>query len=151
MVYNTGNFNDPDAANSIINAADVAPYLKHLDNYPLHLDVAYPTYSWQLLFRKRRFIGLLNGLELSDTTRFDRRNANVYIARHDMPYGERIIRAGDMVRLEESTFSDIATVKAMVEKHLSDHRHSNILYHLDNNNLSKYSADEIDRIFSACR
>lgn len=45
MVYNTGSFNDPDVANSIIDAKDIEPYLKHLPKYHLHLDVAYPTYS----------------------------------------------------------------------------------------------------------
>lgn len=45
MVYNTGNFSNPDAANSILDEKDVKPYLKHIEDYPLHLDVAYPTYS----------------------------------------------------------------------------------------------------------
>ncbi len=32
MVYNTGNFNDPDADNSILSMKDVKPYLKYLEN-----------------------------------------------------------------------------------------------------------------------
>lgn len=149
MVYNTGSFNDPDASNSIIDAKDIEPYLKHLSNYPLHLDVAYPTYSWQLLFRKRQFIGLLNGLNLTDTTQFSSRGGNLFVAKRDIPYNDRLILKGDMVRQEKSEFEDISTVKRMIDSKLSNREHSNILYHLDSKNLSKYSDNEINKILSA--
>lgn len=148
MVYNTGNFSDPDAANSIIDPDDVRPYLKHLPSYPLHLDVAYPTYAWQLLFSNRQFIGLTNGLELTDTTKFRRRSHNVFIAKSAMPHRNRIIRAGDMVRAETSAAADILTVKRAIDAALRGKPHSNIIYHLDPDNLSKYSYDEINGIFS---
>lgn len=148
MVYNTGSFNDPDAANSIIDAKDVEPYLKHLSNYQLHLDVAYPTFSWQLLFRKRRFIGLLNRLNLTDTTRFSPRGGNIFVAKCDIPYADRLILQGDIVRQETSEFKDILNVKRMIDIKLSNRDHSNILYHLDSKNLSKYSDDEINKILS---
>lgn len=151
MVYNTGNFNDPDASNSIIDAADVEPYLKHLPSYPLHLDVAYPTYSWQLLFSDRKFVGLTNGLNLTDTARFACRKPNLYVAKKDIPYNRTIIRKGDMVRRENSAYGDIAKVKEMIEKRLAGREHSNILYHLDNTNLSKYTPDEIDNLYSTGR
>lgn len=149
MVYNTGSFNDPDASNSIIDAKDIEPYLKHLPKYPLHLDVAYPTYSWQLLFRKRQFIGLLNGLNLTDTTQFSFRGGNVFVAKRDIPYNDRLILKGDMVRQETSEFENISNVKRMIDRKLSNREHSNILYHLDSKNLSKYSGDEIKKILSA--
>lgn len=149
MVYNTGSFNDPDAANSIIDAEDVEPYLRHLSGYPLHLDVAYPTYSWQLLFRKRQFIGLLKGLNLTDTTQFSPRGGNIFVAGRDIPYNDRLILKGDMVRQETSEFEDISNVKRMIDSKLSNREHSNILYHLDSKNLSKYSDDEINKILSA--
>lgn len=151
MVYNTGNFNDPDAHNSIIDRKDVEPYLKNLPHYPIHLDVAYPTYSWQLLFRKRQFIGLLNGLNLSDTTHFVHKGDNRYVARRNMPYNDRIIFAGDIVRQETSEYSDIYEVKSLIDNLLSVRTHSNILYHLDSDNLSKYSENEIDSILSNSR
>lgn len=148
MVYNTGSFDNPDAENSIISLADVEPYVKHLSNYPLHLDVAYPTYSWQLLFRKRQFLGLVNGLNLADSTQFTQGGNHVYSARRDIPYNNRIIRAGDMVRQETSPYNDILAVKNCIERQLIDRPHSNILYHLDSKNLSKYMADEIDNLYS---
>ncbi|MDE6854182.1 MAG: hypothetical protein K2J38_03910 [Muribaculaceae bacterium] len=151
MVYNTGNFNDPDAANSIIDASDVRPYIKHLADYPLHLDVAYPAYSWQLLFRKRQFIGLMSGVNVQDSAQFMRTGAGSYTARRDIPYNNRMIINGDMIRHESSDADDILAVKAMIEKRLSGRPHSVIIYHLDTDNLSKYSSDEINNILSQGR
>lgn len=152
MVYNTGSFDNPDAANSIIDADDVRPYLKRLSSYNLHLDVAYPTYSWQLLFRDRRFAGLMANVELTDTSAFTRREAsNVYMARRDVPYHNTVIYAGDIVRAETSSFDDIIRVKGMIEQCLSNRPHSNILYHLDFENLSKYTPNEINKILSTGR
>ena len=147
MVYNTGNFSDPDADNSILNEKDIMPYLKHLDDYPLHLDVAYPTYSWQLLFHKRQFVGLLNGVEVFDTTKFKPSSRHhTYKCLEDYPYKEMIIRKGDEIRVETSEYQDIIRVKTMIEQRISNH--SNILYHFDLRNFSKYTDNEINNIFS---
>ncbi|MDE6395843.1 MAG: hypothetical protein K2K84_01060 [Muribaculaceae bacterium] len=151
MVYNTGSFDNPDAKNSIIDREDVEPYLRHLANYPLHLDVAYPTYSWQLLFRNRKFAGLLNGLDLTDRNDFTPCGPNKFMAVRDIPYRNRVIYEGDIVRSEISAFKDIDEVKKLIESHLSERPHSNILYHLDSNNLSNYSDNEISSLFAAGR
>lgn len=147
MVYNTGSFDNPDAANSIIDAKDVEPYLKRLDKYPLHLDVAYPTYSWQLLFRGRKFIGLMSGVDTSDTTRFSPGKDNTSIVRKEFLYGNRLLQEGDAIRSERSDFAEVAKVKALIDDRLGRKPHSNILYHLDSKNLSEYSNDEIKTLF----
>ena len=148
MVYNTGNFSDPDARNSIISIDDVRPYLKHLAGYPLHLDVAYPTYSWQLLFRSRRFVGLLNGVNVADSTHFAPQGGNSHRALCDVIHRGTIIRRNDVVRTETATFGELSEVKAAIERALDGRRHCNILYHLDMHNLSKYTDYEIRHIYS---
>lgn len=148
MVYNTGNFNDPDAHNSILDEKDVTPYLKHLATYPLHLDVAYPTYSWQLLFRERQFTGLLQGVDVTDTTRFVPRGKNTYVAKCDLPFNRRVIRKNDRLRVERSDYAAIARIKEQIEQKLAHRPHSILLYHLDSRNLSHYTTDEIQTLFA---
>ncbi len=148
MVYNTGNFKDPDAENSILSLGDVEPYLKHLEDYDLHLDVAYPAYTWQLLFRNRQFAGLLRDVDVTDSTRFALGGPKRYMAREDVPQSNNIIRKGDIVRIESSSPDEILAVKAAIEERLGERPHSNIIYHFDLNNLLKYSSDEIDNIFA---
>lgn len=149
MIYNTGSFNNPDAENSIISKDDVEPYMAFLPRYSLPLDMAYPTYSWQLLFRERRFIGLLRDVCVSDTSAFSAGRGNTHIAKHDIISGNIIIRKGDMVRTEASGISNITEVKQLIDNALGTRAHNNILYHLDSNNLSKYSDDEIKYLYSA--
>ena len=139
MVYNTGNFSDPDEKNSIISEETVNPYLKNLKDYPIHLDVAYPTYSWQLLFRKRQFIGLLNAIELSDSTSFSSKSENQYVALKDIPYNGKTIFKGDIVKQENSKYKDILEIKNEIENILIGKTHSNILYHFDAKNLNNYT------------
>lgn len=143
MVYNTGNFDDPDAVNSILHPDDVEPYLRRLTSYALPLDVAYPTYSWQLIFHNRRFRGLTEGLDLADTTLFRPAEPNSFVALKDIPYKKTVIRKGSVVRQENSEYDLIKRTKAMIEERMADRPHSNIIYHLDSKNLSKYSSNEI--------
>lgn len=147
MVYNTGDYFNQDTFNSIIDPKEVAQYLDPLSAYPLHLDVAYPTYSWQLLFRERRFVGLINGLELSDSSLFSRKG-NLFIAKKDLTHHNVRIFEGDVIRKEDSDVDGILNSRKMIEQHLRQRPHSTILYHLDYNNLSKYSYDEINSIFN---
>ena len=147
MVYNTGDYFNQDTFNSIIDPKEVEKYLDPLSDYPLPLDVAYPSYSWQLLFRERRFVGLLNGINLSDPPLFSRKE-NLYIAKKDFSHNGISIFEGDVIRKEDSDLEGILNSRKLIEQHLIRHPHSSILYHLDSNNLSKYSSDEIDKIFT---
>ncbi|MBD5345058.1 MAG: hypothetical protein HDR90_08790 [Bacteroides sp.] len=52
-------------------------------------NVAYPSYSWQLLFQDRKFAGLIGGLDLADSTRFSPHGRNTFfiavVAHHLLP------------------------------------------------------------------
>ncbi|MDE6576858.1 MAG: hypothetical protein K2J82_06210 [Muribaculaceae bacterium] len=147
MVYNTGDYFDQDTRNSIIDPAEVEPYISRLSDYTIPLDVAYPTYSWQLLFSDREFAGLTQGINLADTSMFSRNN-NLYAVKETFTHNDRYIYRGDIIKAEDSDIKDILATKKMIEQHLKSHTHSNILYHLDFKNLSKYSSDEIDAILA---
>lgn len=151
MVYNTGNFDNPDAKNSIIDADDVEPYLKHLASYPLYLDIAYPTYSWQLLFRARKFAGLLSDVNLSDTALFRAYRPYCYEVKKEFTYNDKKIKPGNIIRDEIAEFENVARVKDMIEKKMEDRPHNNILYHFDIKNLSKFTDNEIDSLYSTQR
>lgn len=126
MLYNTNNLRNPEVENSILSADDVKPYLKHV-KYQLPLDLAYPTFSWDLWFQNGRFRGILRSRCQADSLR----------------------QTGEMIRHEEVDYKEIMKVKNLVEARLPNpkHKRSTILYHLDSNNLNKYSYNEIEDIF----
>lgn len=120
MLYNTGDLKNPDTKNSILDIANVKPYLKEM-TYPIPLDFAYPCYGWGIKFNKGIFAGI--------------------VSENYVPTG-----ANEKVRVERATASEILEVKQLVEKNIGKPFGGNILYHLDNSQLSKYSSDEINKI-----
>lgn len=148
MLYNTGSFRNPDTKNSILSVDDVKPYLPDLPSYPLHLDFAYPTYSWNLMFRDGEFFGILR-TDLSELKKVLRKvSANKYTVTKDYITGDIALRKGDVIRREESPIETVVEVKTLIEEKLDDRKgHSNIIYHFDSQNLSKYNDDEITDIF----
>lgn len=148
MLYNTGSFRNPDEENSILKVDDVRPYLSSLPSYPLHLDFAYPAYSWNLLFRGGEFFGILRA-DISDLTGVIRKvSDNRYTVTKDHIAGNIALRKGDIIRIEDSPIETVVEVKKLIEGKVgSDYDHSNIIYHFDSENLSKYNDDEIATIY----
>lgn len=123
MCYNTGSLYDRDIENSILDFDDVKPYLNQYKNDLLpRTDVAYPVYGWGVEYDKKgSFKQLINS--------------------HNMPK-----QSNDSVRVEWGRPSEIAQVKAALPT--LDTCHTIILFHLDSLNLSKYSYEDIEALYS---
>lgn len=148
MLYNTGSIKNPDSHNSILDVADVKPYLKNLAGYPLHLDCAYPSYSWNLIFRNNKFIGIFRDDIKKIPGASLQRDSNKIRVSKDTILSGKLLQAGDIIRVESSPYNTISQVKKLVDNELKNSPHSNILYHFDSSNLSQYSDDEIKAIYN---
>ncbi|MBI9065131.1 MAG: hypothetical protein JEZ14_24315 [Marinilabiliaceae bacterium] len=60
MVYNMGDFKDPEAKNAIYDNDILKQYLNVKDAYPLPLDVAMPTFNWALVFRFGKAVKIIH-------------------------------------------------------------------------------------------
>ena len=123
MLYNTESLQNPKVENSIISSKAVAEYMRHARS-DKHLDFAYPTYEWTLWFKDGKFKGIVSA-------------------------GDTAAIKGDL-RHERSDFREIMETKRILKQELRDidYPSSTIIYHLDSTNLSKYSNDEITKIYS---
>lgn len=137
MCYNTGNFKDFATKNSILDVSDVELYCKYLKNYSLPLSFALPLYSWNVEFdHNKKFLRLSNcEYDFSDTAAFVAVGNNTYLYKHD---GEPDI----YIRYESVSAATIAKVKSLLRKHRG-YDSNIILYHLDLQQIKKYSKDEI--------
>lgn len=115
----------------------------------MHLDIAYPAYEWLLLFHNRQFRGLMRNIEVDDTTRFNRISDNEYRVTTPFMSGRTRLEKGDIIRLEQSNFDEVHAVKSLIESRLHDRQHSNIIYHYGPLNLSNYTDNEIDSLYTA--
>jgi len=125
MLYNTGNLRSLQTRNSILDYDDVEPYLSRLTEERMKtLGVAWPVFGWGVEFDSTgHFSHLINSSMLPS------------------PLGE-----GSGVRLEWGEISEMRRVWEKMPK--SDGDHITVLYHLDSVNLSKYTYDEIEEIYS---
>lgn len=135
MIYNTGSLYDANATNSILDYDDVSKYLSvenrinkflaaRKDNCPL-MEIAYPTYGWGVVY------------DYDD-------NFKRLISRQ----GENDVKWNEWVRWETSEIDEVIRVKELVDNTIGRASNGNIIYHLDIDNLSKYSDDEIENIYN---
>ena len=151
MCYNTGNFKEWEEDNSILDINDVQPYMNDLKNFKLPLAVAYPAFSWDLLFNGyKHFSGISHyPIDLSDSKKYVKIGANRYeiVRKKDNDHEYYGNYADTYIRHEMPTAADIRKVKELVEQNLSDFIPQNILYHLDSKNLSNYSENDVEKIY----
>ena len=123
MVYNTGDLRSPQTANSILDYSDVKPYLRRIDASMLDsMDFAWPVFGWGVVFdADGRFLRLVPSSALDADT------------------------SAISLREEWGRVDDIQRVQRRLP---ARGRHTTILSHLDSPNLSKYTYDEIESIYS---
>ena len=124
MVYNTGALKNYETNNSILDTKDIKPYLmKYNGKCTLPLSYAFPAYGWGVKFINKEFVGI--------------------VAENTTPNNE-----SEEIRIERPKFDEIIESKRLIEKYLGTPANSNILYHLDINQLKNYTDNEIDKIFA---
>lgn len=124
MMYNTGDFTDIACQKPILDMADAAPYLRHLSRYKLPLAAAYPIYSWRILFRGGKYVGIMH--------RDD-----------DLP-----VLPGDSIVTRTPLIEDITEAARAVTSRRSDANREAILFDLSNQNITRYNPDDYETIYN---
>ncbi len=149
MIYNTGALRMPGTKNSILEVSDVESYLKgNVNSYNLPLDFAYPIFGWGVLFRNGSYLGILHHTDFSDSKYYaDNGDGTFRVIKEHFLEGHSLL-AGDIIRLEYPSAEVVKKVSEQVSSKFKGGFHSTILYHLDSQNLAKFSTDEIANIYS---
>ena len=156
MVYNVGRIQSIDEECSILPESELQPYLRHLSSYPLPLCTALPVYSWDLLFHDREFRHIVRGLDLQDTTLFQRIDSTHYQAIRYQPIppggvsmrGDGRIYPGDIIRHEWVTPQVLLSVRQKLLRLRPSACQQVILYHLDSQQLKQYNDEDIHTLFT---
>ena len=105
-------------------------------------------YKFPEWFRDGKFRALVRVTECSDRSLYEPIGDNNYRVVRDHYIVEKQLRAGDVLRLETAPFELVRAVKQAVEAKRRPGSASVVLYHLEKNNLEKYTAHEIDSLYS---
>lgn len=125
MMYNTGDFTDITCQKPILDMADAAPYLRRLAGYKLPLASAYPIYSWRILFRGGKYVGIMH--------RDD-----------DLP-----VLPGDTIVTRMPTVGDIMEAARAITARRGDANREVILFDLGNQNITRYSNEDYETIYNS--
>lgn len=147
MVYNVGDLKNPQETNSILRYDIVKKYLANAPKYKLPLDVAYPVFSWGVVFNGTDFLRLTQLDTIPDAIpELKRLHDNVYALQSNVSDALEL-DFKQTVRYEMASFSEIIKTKQLVENYLGYKPENTILYHLDEKQLANYSTDEIKQIY----
>lgn len=159
MCYNTGEIDNWETTNSILDPDVVKSYLPKLKGYKLPLSIAFPQFSWDVAFNKEE--DMLNisyeKIDLSDKNRFKTIGDNKYEVIRDREtdqYNEEDYYFYDdsywntrFIRHEEVVLNDILEVKDMVLENMSQKPIQVVIYQLDSANLSNLSDHDVEKIY----
>lgn len=119
MVYNTGDVTNPECQNPILDYKDVKPFLNNLDKYDLPLSAAYPVFSWDVLYRNGRFVG---------------------IQHYENEYP---VIQGDTIKHIQPTVDEVLHVKTAVGKYAPQINDETIIFDLSDKNIADQNVGKI--------
>ena len=148
MCYNMDNPASTKTANSIGSSKVLKQYINH-DNYPLKLDVALPVFSWNLVFRGKDFLGIMNDDYFSpDTPRFKKIAANRYVFTQDKVLGETYYRNGDEVRVEKVSDEEMRKMIDILKDEIDLENSRVTFFSWDENYIQQYGIKTISGYYS---
>lgn len=123
MMYNTGDVTRLDVTKPILDIRDVMPYMRHLRGYGMSLSTAYPLFTWRVLFRGGKYVGIMHGDD-------------------DLP-----VLPGDSIAVRQPGLDDILKAKKAVDDARSDANSEIILYDLNDKNIKLFNHDNFKEIY----
>lgn len=124
MMYNTGDVKQLSCQKPILDMKDVAPYIQHLASYPLPLSAAYPLFSWRILFREGKFVGIMH-------------------ADDDFP-----VLPGDSIVVRKPEMTDIMEAIKSINHQNSNINKEVILFDLNTDNIKRFNSEDYEKIFN---
>ena len=103
---------------------DVAPYIQHLGSYPLPLSAAYPLFSWRVLFREGKFVGIMH-------------------ADDDFP-----VLPNDSIVIRKPEMSDIMEAVRSINHQDEDINNEVILFDFNTDNIKRFKSEDYEKIFN---
>lgn len=122
MMYNTGDVKNSKCRNPILDMHDAAPYLRYLANYKLPISVAYPIFSWKVLFRGKQFVGIVH---------YD---------------GEYPMLPDDSIATQYPTAEDLSEAIREVEKRRPEANRERIIYDISKKNIKLLKSHNYEKI-----
>ena len=142
MYYNMGKI-ACDSSNSILDNSIGEQYLENLNDYPLELTWALPSFSWGIHCVNNQPNHLLNKSAVEDYSSndmFSRKAEGVFMVEKNGFFQGQYLFAGDFVKIESPTIADLNLALKMLNKYSDSQPSSVVFFDLDSINISRYES-----------
>jgi hypothetical protein len=149
MYYATDNPLKATDKNSILDNEEAAKYIKNINQYPIHLDIAMPIYSWAIIENELGEKRLVNGIredDLQDTSLYFKTEESSFIIKKEHTLNGLYVQQDFKIKTEEITTDDLLLAKKHILSKLKNKELTTIFYQLDSSNLKHYSINELNAI-----
>lgn len=136
--------------NSILEVEELKKYLNQKKSYPVHLDIALPTFYWTQLYQNNRFTQLLD-LSTKDVKSFTKMVKPLWyqVERDTSISYDTYLKAGDQLKCEDVSAKAIYEAIEVIKKHVKLDKHTTIsLFDLDNSTFNQYTDEEISNFYN---
>ncbi|MFT5777655.1 MAG: hypothetical protein ACI837_000603 [Crocinitomicaceae bacterium] len=150
MCYNLLNPLKNDTKNTILDVDEMSKYLDTEIDYPIHIDVALPVYSWIQVYENKRFKGVIHNAN-RDLSSFMSPTENLwYTMEKDTVVGGIYMRKGDRIKIEQVTKEQIDLAIDLIKKSgvLKDKAVVSF-FSLESNELNYYGYETLDHFYSS--
>ena len=152
MAYNTGDLNDPQTINSILDINVLKTYLSNLKAYPLQLDLALPIFSWGIVKRDGQAVQLIPNFNLESLLKnsqntegvyFDNKNDKTITILKNGYYNNCYLYADDVIKIEAIAINTLQEAATLLHEHINNQQLTISFFSLDSINLKRYNAHDL--------
>ncbi len=152
MAYNTGDLNDPQTINSILDINVLKTYLSNLKAYPLQLDLALPIFSWGIVKRDGQAVQLIPNFNLESLLKnsqntegvyFDNKNDKTITILKNGYYNSYYLYADDVIKIEAIAINTLQEAATLLHEHINNQQLTVSFFSLDSINLKRYNAHDL--------
>ena len=152
MCYSTGNPKEYNIKNSLATFKDIKQYVEN-QRYDLNIDIALPIYHWAVLFRNRKFKGIIRDLNpqyvRKDSILFEKVKENHYLFKADTVIENTYIRYGDEIRLESFSKKDMGKLIKFLNNEKLHSKNSTIaFFSWDTTYIKNYGYENIKSYYN---
>jgi len=149
MCYNLLNPLESKSKNSILDVGELKLYFDKKRDYPLHLDVVLPTFSWMLLYQNNHFVHVLEADNSAVKSVLKPTKPLWFEVSKDTVIDGVYLRTGDQVKYESATPEMLAETIALLRENVVFDDHTTIaFFHLDKNLTHNYSHEALTRLYT---
>lgn len=149
MCYNLINPLENKSKNSILDLKELESYLNKKRKYPLHLDIALPTYSWMQVYQNNKFTTVIYKNQKEILPKLKKIKPLWYEVTEDHLAGDFYLRIGDKIKHEVLPPDQINQAIEVIKKNVVfDLQTTVTLFYLDEEQLSKYSDETLSGFYT---